>query len=192
MKLCECGCGEQVADGVRYRHAHHWRAKRLAAGVPDEKVCERCGRSYRRADLPSRQSNRHWLRRKFCSAECQEADLAERAREMRGEKSPVWKGDKATAQAGRKRAREMYPDVQPCEVCGVEKTDRHHRDGNTLNNEPSNIAWLCRKHHIGVEDRMAYRRVRADAVRLERKRALARARRRRYNERKRREARKTA
>lgn len=53
---------------------------------------------------------------------------------------------------GRSRAKAMYPDVEPCEVCG--KTgrgrgviDRHHRNSDRLDNSPENIAFLCRRHH---------------------------------------------
>lgn len=54
--------------------------------------------------------------------------------------------------AGRLRAEALYPIEEPCEVCG--KTgkgrgviDRHHRDSDRLNNDRSNIAFLCRRHH---------------------------------------------
>lgn len=45
----------------------------------------------------------------------------------------------------------MHP-LEPCEVCGYfvagqGQTQRHHRDGNRLNNARENIAFLCRKHH---------------------------------------------
>lgn len=53
---------------------------------------------------------------------------------------------------GRAIALTLYPDVQPCEVCG--KTgkgrgaiDRHHRNSDRLDNSPENIAFLCRRHH---------------------------------------------
>lgn len=49
---------------------------------------------------------------------------------------------------GHKEAARLYPHPKPCEVCGTKKdTARHHRDGNPLNNKPSNIGYLCRKHH---------------------------------------------
>jgi len=32
---------------------------------------------------------------------------------------------------------------EPCEVCGVEKTDAHHDDYS----KPLEVRWLCRKHH---------------------------------------------
>lgn len=52
---------------------------------------------------------------------------------------------------GRARAERLYP-AQPCEVCGKlpggrGTVDRHHIDSDRMNNEPDNIAFLCRKHH---------------------------------------------
>jgi hypothetical protein len=37
---------------------------------------------------------------------------------------------------------------QPCEICGVEKTDAHHDDYS----KPLEVRWLCRKHH-GIQHR---------------------------------------
>jgi hypothetical protein len=56
-------------------------------------------------------------------------------------------------QAGRLRAQRWYP-MQACECCGAEGKDRHHRDGNPLNNAPENIAFLCRRCHMKVDGRM--------------------------------------
>lgn len=67
--------------------------------------------------------------------------------------SPHWLGDHATPKAGSMRARVKYVcDV--CERCGKKATDRHHDDGNTLNNEPTNIKILCRKCHMIVDGRL--------------------------------------
>ena len=33
---------------------------------------------------------------------------------------------------------------RPCGVCGIERVDAHHDDYN----QPLNVLWLCRKHHI--------------------------------------------
>lgn len=33
---------------------------------------------------------------------------------------------------------------QPCEVCGVEKTQAHHDDYS----KPLDVRWLCRNHHM--------------------------------------------
>ncbi len=56
---------------------------------------------------------------------------------------------------GHWRARQKYPVIGNCERC-VEKpaTDRHHKDGNTLNNDRSNVAFLCRKCHMEEDGRM--------------------------------------
>lgn len=57
-------------------------------------------------------------------------------------------------QTGRARAESLYA-IRPCEVCGREPSgrgsvERHHIDSDRLNNGPSNIRFLCRKHHIAA------------------------------------------
>ena len=60
---------------------------------------------------------------------------------------------------GRARAERIYPDTEPCQICG--KTgrgrgtiDRHHVDGNRLNNTSSNVHFLCRKHHMAAHQNL--------------------------------------
>ena len=65
---------------------------------------------------------------------------------------PAWKGNKASVRAGRSRALRKFPP-QPCSVCGKERSERHHIDGNTLNNAPENIAFVCRKCHMAKDGR---------------------------------------
>ena len=76
--------------------------------------------------------------------------LAKIARKQRGPRHPRWRGDQATRHSGRHRAQLLY-ELKPCEVCRLEprghRVHRHHKDGNTLNNSPENIAFLCAKHH---------------------------------------------
>lgn len=70
------------------------------------------------------------------------------AERMTGEGNHQWKGDEASAQAGRMRAWKMYRDIPPCEDCAAtENVQRHHIDRNTLNNERSNIEFLCQSCH---------------------------------------------
>jgi len=64
------------------------------------------------------------------------------------EKNANWKGDKAREKSGRERARRWFVDKRPCENCGkkeeeIWRLERHHKDGNPLNNKPENIQWLC-------------------------------------------------
>ena len=68
-------------------------------------------------------------------------------------KNPMWKGSNVkTINAGRTRAERWYK-LKPCVRCG-EKAERHHKDGNTLNNKPENINFLCRKCHMKSDGRM--------------------------------------
>jgi hypothetical protein len=64
-------------------------------------------------------------------------------------------GDAACIRTGRTRAEHMFPVTEPCEGCGNPKTERHHIDGNTLNNDRSNISFLCRKCHMKEDGRYA-------------------------------------
>ena len=73
-----------------------------------------------------------------------------------GELNPRWGGDNINPINGRCRAQRMYPR-QACHICG-RLAERHHKDENLLNNEPSNIEWLCRKHHMEADGRMDRRK----------------------------------
>ena len=70
----------------------------------------------------------------------------------RGAKNPGWKGDAIRVGSGRCRAQRLYP-LGPCERCGEPGTDRHHKDGDTRNNVPSNIAILCQSCHMAADGR---------------------------------------
>lgn len=79
----------------------------------------------------------------------------------RGPLNPRWKGDGATPQAGRARAESMHVAASHCERCDKRrKTERHHKDGNTLNNERSNIRFLCRRCHMTEDGRLQQLRCR--------------------------------
>ena len=64
-----------------------------------------------------------------------------------------WRGDAASNQAKRTRARIRFV-LGSCERCGERAVDRHHRDGNTGNNIPENISALCRRCHMVVDGRL--------------------------------------
>jgi formylmethanofuran dehydrogenase subunit E len=63
---------------------------------------------------------------------------------------------------GHQRAQRLFP-MKACENCGSAGRDRHHRDGNTLNNDPANIAILCRRCHQAEDGRLDGLRQRAAA-----------------------------
>ena len=69
------------------------------------------------------------------------------------EKNGNWKGSNATISTGRIRA-ERWFSLGKCELCNNHAQDRHHRDGNSLNNHPLNIQLLCRRCHMVIDGRM--------------------------------------
>lgn len=64
-----------------------------------------------------------------------------------GDKNPRWGGDNVQAQAGRLRAERKFKNIP-------DNCERHHIDGNTLNNDPSNIAIVTRKEHMVSDGRL--------------------------------------
>ena len=67
---------------------------------------------------------------------------------------PLYRQNLRNKDGGRQRARRWYPTRRFCETCGVAPAERHHRDGNQMNNEESNIAWLCRACHMAIDGRL--------------------------------------
>ncbi len=70
-----------------------------------------------------------------------------------GPDNPQWKGDEATPGTGNKRCRQTF-SLGQCVLCDNSAVDRHHIDGNSLNNEPSNVMILCRHHHMKIDGRL--------------------------------------
>ena len=64
-----------------------------------------------------------------------------------------WGGDQILATSGRLRARRYFKLPSKCQRCPAKASDRHHRDGNPLNNDPSNIEFLCRSCHMREDGR---------------------------------------
>lgn len=57
---------------------------------------------------------------------------------------------------GHRKARQLYPVIGTCEYpdCIKPARDRHHIDGNTFNNDRSNVMFVCRSHHMIIDGRM--------------------------------------
>jgi len=70
-----------------------------------------------------------------------------------GEFNVNWKGNNALPNQGNKRAIKRFK-ISNCELCGAVAMDRHHRDGNTLNNNPKNVQQLCRSCHMKIDGRL--------------------------------------
>jgi hypothetical protein len=85
---------------------------------------------------------------------------ARMSKAVSGERNHNWKGEKASQESGRCRCNRLYRDIGPCILCGNPKSERHHIDGNTLNNDPSNIMICCRKCHMQQDGRSKWLRAR--------------------------------
>ena len=59
-------------------------------------------------------------------------------------------------QSGRQEAQRRYPyPLGPCERCAVKPArERHHVDGNTLDNRRENLLFLCTRCHMAVDGRL--------------------------------------
>lgn len=120
--------------------------------------CEQCGvvfSKYHRACHPFP---------RFCTPTCRNRATAVlphvqaiRSASHKGPRNKWWKGEAVSVKGGRTRAQRAFPIVRACEACGEDKKriDRHHKDGNTKNNSPENIAFFCRRCHMTVDGRLA-------------------------------------
>lgn len=110
--------------------------------------CAQCGNAFSRYVRPSRKPPR------FCSLKCSNNSPGMLVACTRfGDENPMWKGDRAKPQAGRTRALHRFSPLG-CEKCPAKKAQRHHVDGNTLNNDPSNIKFLCVRCHMEEDGRL--------------------------------------
>jgi hypothetical protein len=79
---------------------------------------------------------------------------------VRGPAHPAWRGDAASADSKRKRARRLYPTLGRCDGCDRPAIDRHHRDGDPGNNARANVVHTCRRCHMTADGRLVAFRTR--------------------------------
>ena len=76
-----------------------------------------------------------------------------------GERHGHWKGAAALEGSKRVRAQRAYDLAGvTCEYsggCSKRAAERHHGDGDPGNNDRSNVAFLCRRHHMLIDGRLA-------------------------------------
>src|SRR5690606_6935812 len=99
------------------------------------KHCEACGAELKRKRMNGRLEDRAvFMRRKDCDRKCM-------ARLMEG-RIKVINATNSRRQAAKIRAKQ-------CANCGSgSRLQVHHRDGNPLNNDPSNLITLCASCHM--------------------------------------------
>lgn len=89
------------------------------------KTCEHCGASLA--------GMKDYARRRFCSMKCYGLSITTIP---------------STPANGRYQAQYRFA-AEKCERCSSPKNvERHHKDGNAMNNSPENIERLCRKCHV--------------------------------------------
>lgn len=92
-----------------------------------EKYCEFCGKSLK--------GMRDYYRRRFCSQQCF---------------GKLRQTQAISPNSGRKRAQKLFK-MKTCLKCGdTQNLQRHHKDGNPLNNDPLNVGILCRVCHKNI------------------------------------------
>lgn len=133
--LVQCVRGPTTLRPVRWRKRQKTRMRKKLSKSEDPRydLCK-CG-SWKAAS--ARDCWKCWLKRP-----------------KRGALHHNWKGNDVTRDSGRDRARRWYP-MGKCIRCGRDGKDRHHKNGDTLNNDPSNIEILCRRCHTTVDGRAA-------------------------------------
>lgn len=129
---------------VKHESTPNWRG-----------MCEWCASEFERYVRPSKNTPR------FCSNGCRmqwlgRREKSEAHRHKLGrpkERHHRWTGDDVSEKGGRARALRWFSD-QPCDKCGETKADRHHKNGDTSNNDAANIEFLCRKCHMTDDGRI--------------------------------------
>lgn len=78
-----------------------------------------------------------------------------------GNRNGKWVGSKISIGGGRLRAQRYYK-LGECFLCHKKRGERHHKDGDPINNSPENILILCRKCHMITDGRIEKLKLKAN------------------------------
>lgn len=162
VKLCECGCGRPTSIakcscknrgmvrgyGVRFTKGHAQEGRHHT-----EEAKQKLSIAGRRrlVSEETKEKIRNSTLRKIRSEEARQNI----SKAKLGELNPMWKGDFITCKSGRARAIRMYTFLGNCQECEKRPAfDRHHKDGNTANNDTANVLFLCRACHMKLDGRI--------------------------------------
>ncbi len=96
---------------------------------PEKKTCLQCGSKMTQPRWKNGKLDSTFHERKYCSRSC------------------AGKREEIGTSGGRRRAQKMIAALQ-CEMCGGTRIpQRHHKDGNPLNNATENLIVLCQDCH---------------------------------------------
>ena len=105
-------------------------------------------------DLACRQvlgnHDRHRSSAELAGGQAREQRARDFGRKRWGDEHHAWRGDDVPREEGRRRAERRFT-ADECSRCGsTDFIDRHHVDRNPLNNDPANVAILCRRCHMAA------------------------------------------
>ena len=143
----ESGNSHWQRDKTHCPHGHAYDVSNTYVDAQGRRFCRACRRERNRVSWATR-----YIARKRPCTECGRPTTRSLCLSCakKGDRNLHWRGDAASASAGRNRTRRTYRSMAglPCSDCTTRQgRDRHHHDGNPLNNRPDNILWLCRRCH---------------------------------------------
>ena len=118
-------CGKEFDD---YPSNNPKYCSRECSGLANRKsrpLCKVCGKPVRR------------MRNVYCSRSCRNKDLGFQERGITSYSGLYWK------------LQQMYPNPEPCAICGNMGQHRHHPDYD----KPFDIVWLCESCHHKLHPR---------------------------------------
>ncbi len=140
MKVC-FKCDKEKPVEEFYKH------ERMPDGYLGK--CKECTKSdVRKNYSDKREQYAEYERERFKRPE-RKAKAIEYQRQRREKNPEKYKATTAVGNA----IRDGRLKKQPCEVCGTGKVQAHHDDYE----KPLDVRWLCRKHHLQVHGKVAYK-----------------------------------
>lgn len=167
------GCDPSAVGDALRRFKIPLKTRKQSVAVSEKKGGSHASRP--RTKFVSTLHNKKWLRDRFldrkmtmsdiarevgCSVPSVSAALKKHLGLESGKHPSLRSAERLRSMRHRTLARKLhYKDLEPCIICG-DKGTLNHIDADPSNNDPSNVEWLCRSHHLMVDKRLAGKAVR--------------------------------